>query len=241
MAKTPQFIINMKQPPRRAGKTARWRMLNKGVPIHGNRRTSSSSHSDSVNGAGEGSRGSDAADAIAYSFSTPGDPRDFSVDPGVGTLAQLFEDPVDRPIPHCGILAGEIIGYRIWWVDVTGYLRSVVMNHVFWYPDKPMEGNVDKFTRFSIIPRRTGVYAFKHYRLAKEEYFDGLILTGTPRYKPIHTVGVALGSVKLWGEVVEHELGYRAQFAKVASVDFVNYFGQPREYPNSIYFGSLDA
>lgn len=34
-------------------------------------------------------------------------------------------------------------------------------------------------------------------------------------------LGMAIGTVKLWGEVVEHERGYRAQYAKLASIDQV--------------------
>ena len=28
------------------------------------------------------------------------------------------------------------------------------------------------------------------------------------------------GKVKIWGEVVEHEAGYRSEFGKIASLDF---------------------
>jgi len=28
------------------------------------------------------------------------------------------------------------------------------------------------------------------------------------------------GKVKIWGEVVEHEWGYRSQFAKIVSLDY---------------------
>lgn len=41
---------------------------------------------------------------------------------------------------------------------------------------------------------------------------------GVPHVK---VVSVAYGAVKMWGEVVEHERGYRAQFAKLVSLTFV--------------------
>jgi len=28
------------------------------------------------------------------------------------------------------------------------------------------------------------------------------------------------GKVKIWGEIVEHEAGYRSQFGKIASIDY---------------------
>ena len=28
------------------------------------------------------------------------------------------------------------------------------------------------------------------------------------------------GKVKIWGEIIEHEWGYRSQFGKIASIDF---------------------
>ena len=30
---------------------------------------------------------------------------------------------------------------------------------------------------------------------------------------------VIFGTIKMWGEIVEHELGYRAEFAKIISLD----------------------
>lgn len=33
---------------------------------------------------------------------------------------------------------------------------------------------------------------------------------------------VAFGSIELWGEIVEHDIGYRAQYAKIRSIEFVS-------------------
>lgn len=43
-----------------------------------------------------------------------------------------------------------------------------------------------------------------------------------PVNEPLPTM--AVGTVRLWGEVIEHERGYRAEFAKVHSLDHV--FGE---------------
>ncbi len=31
-----------------------------------------------------------------------------------------------------------------------------------------------------------------------------------------------LGGVKIWGEIVEHEAGYRSEFARIISLDYGN-------------------
>jgi hypothetical protein len=32
---------------------------------------------------------------------------------------------------------------------------------------------------------------------------------------------MALGTIEMWGEIVEHERGYRASFARVKSIDII--------------------
>jgi hypothetical protein len=68
-----------------------------------------------------------------------------------------------------------------------------------WVPDEPMVGDPDDYGA-------AGVWAFKDRNLALRK-----MLESGPGY--------AYGTVSLWGEVVEHDLGYRAQFARVASIE----------------------
>jgi hypothetical protein len=41
-------------------------------------------------------------------------------------------------------------------------------------------------------------------------------------YDPCADGPLLFGKVKIWGEVVEHELGYRSQFGKIVSLDYGN-------------------
>lgn len=75
------------------------------------------------------------------------------------------------------------------------------MEQVVWEPDKPMEGAPD-------VDIDEGVHAFKD-RLAVGDY----------GYRPHSGVTVVSGTVELWGMVIEHERGYRAQYAAIKSID----------------------
>ena len=101
---------------------------------------------------------------------------------------------------------GEIIGYRAWRIIELGRLRgcedrlrSVAIWEYVWEPDQPASGDVQVH----------GVYSFRNVVRSKEDY--------------THTLGcgpLLFGKVKLWGEVVEHEWGYRSQFARIISLDY---------------------
>ena len=65
-------------------------------------------------------------------------------------------------------------------------------------PDEPASGDVKKH----------GIYSFRHVVRSIEEY-------------GYNARGVLLfGKVKIWGEVIEHEAGYRSQFGKIISLDY---------------------
>src|ERR1035437_8350522 len=93
-----------------------------------------------------------------------------------------------------------IIGYRVWRWDDAG-LRS--LNGKAWSPRKPLAAKcgAGKAHDAHGVPQTDctcGVYASKS--------LEQLLTTGYAKCG-IH------GEVYLWGTVVEHELGYRAQFA----------------------------
>jgi hypothetical protein len=110
-------------------------------------------------------------------------------------------------LKHEGIRAGEIIAYRAWRVISAGWFRngddyrlhSVNRRDYVWHPDEPASGDV----------RTHGIYSFRDVIRSKDEYGYG------PGDEPL-----LFGKVKIWGEVVEHEAGYRSEFAKIASLDF---------------------
>src|SRR5262249_45154996 len=121
-----------------------------------------------------------------------------------------FENELAKNIRHEGIRVGEIIGYRAWSVIESNWMRrsddrlhSVFMRHYVWDPVQPASGDV----------REHGVYSFKEAIQSRKHYghsgVDGTLL---------------FGSLKIWAEIVEHEVGYRSEFAKIVSLND----GEPR-------------
>lgn len=115
------------------------------------------------------------------------------------------DDTTATPIEDAGIRAGEIIAYRCWWVVPNNRLFSTYVFDYEWMSDVSATGDVKSY----------GIHAFKYecdvYAYSAEFIHairDSLI-----------TRSVVFGTVKLWGEIVEHERGYRAEFAKVASLN----------------------
>jgi hypothetical protein len=111
-----------------------------------------------------------------------------------------------KAISHSGIRIGEIIGYRAWRVVGPRWfrrsddrLRSVYVSDYVWEPDKPASGDV----------RIHGIYSFRNVIRSKGEY--GYPLSSGP---------IVLGKVTIWGEIVEHEAGYRSEFARIVSLDY---------------------
>jgi len=92
---------------------------------------------------------------------------------------------------------GEILAWRVWRVDPNGALWS--FNHECLWPTGIMSGD-DPFDS-----DRVGLWAMKSVAA-----LDGFGCCPTP---------LALGAVSIWGNVAEHTAGYRAQFARVASID----------------------
>ena len=92
---------------------------------------------------------------------------------------------------------GEILAWRVWRVDVRGALWS--FNHECLWPTGIMSGD-DPFDGGSV-----GLWAMKSVA-----DLDGFGCCWMP---------MALGAVSIWGHVAEHTAGYRAQFARVASID----------------------
>lgn len=80
---------------------------------------------------------------------------------------------------------------------MNGFLTSTATPKV-WLPGEPMTGDTRP-------PLQTGVYAFKSLASAIEHSL------GLPNH--------VFGEVSLWGEIIEHEKGYRAEFAAIKSLD----------------------
>jgi hypothetical protein len=117
-----------------------------------------------------------------------------------------------------GIRVGEILGWRWWYVD--GLLKSPFMDCT-WSPDKPTKGDV------AAGSGGFGVYVLKDRELAASQADQGLWLNSDGLWvwnnwrRRLPSPHTAYGSVRIWGEVIEHAAGYRAQFARVVSIDGV--------------------
>ncbi len=122
------------------------------------------------------------------------------------------------PLTRAPEVFGEIIAYRCWRID-AGLLRSICMNNI-WIPHEPMKGTI-------WIEHETcgggGVHAFKT-QMGAQQYVittnGGLILGASP-------VSIAFGTVALYGDIVEHEKGYRAEYAMVHEIHGVIYAHGP--------------
>lgn len=120
-------------------------------------------------------------------------------------------------VPHAGVTVGEIIGHRVWRIDTQCRLRSARMSNV-WTPGEPMCGDVDG---------NHGVHA---YRGLTERVHQAAIAYGTNatwawmcmKNDDVMLPAMAIGTVALWGQVIEHEHGYRAEYALPRSIDQVS-------------------
>jgi hypothetical protein len=160
-------------------------------------------------GAGTGAGGVSSAQFVAI----PAPPAPIWPVPGVtsatislaGAGFSANSPPSTQPIEDAGIRAGEVVAYRCW-VLRNGLLHSATMSHFVWHPGKPVEGDPNKIGE--------GVHGFKSRHRACS-YISGYEHDGTI---------VVSGTVDLWGDVYEHEWGYRASKAAVASIDDSPYY-----------------
>lgn len=85
----------------------------------------------------------------------------------------------------------DLTAYRVWRIK-DSYLISTATNKI-WLPNQIMEGDVQA---------QMGVYAYKTLLDAIEH----------------SSTGFAIGSVRLWGDTIEHENGYRASSARIIEI-----------------------
>jgi hypothetical protein len=115
---------------------------------------------------------------------------------GASALAQAnVAIPEPEPaIEDAGIRAGEIIGYRAWEL-IEGQLHSMYANYI-WRP-----GVIERAHEIN-GGWGTGLHAFKTLKQAQKDYCYANVF----------------GEVALWGEVYEHERGWRAEFAAIRRI-----------------------
>lgn len=127
-------------------------------------------------------------------------------------------------VPAVPSVVGPIFGYRLWWIGSDGLLRSLnrAMDRVY-----PPRGVVEAVCGQGhrepppVLECTCGIYAWKDLPAIRAGE-DGVgprppaiamdcVLVG-PRWAE------AAGLVQLWGKVIEHDGGYRAERASVAAL-----------------------
>lgn len=136
----------------------------------------------------------------------------FYTNPGAMTLAEwqalgganAWSPP--EPVEHAGIELGEVIAWRCWQLcRDTGLLTSMSASNI-WMPGEPLKADVDDSGHGTM-----GVHAYKLAADAMSDYGRGGRMA-----RPC-----VVGRVMLWGEIVEHENGYRAEFGLPLSLEHI--------------------
>lgn len=104
-------------------------------------------------------------------------------------------------------MAEPLIAYRIWHIDGDSKLHPLTRCTPWEY------GNIvetDEIPTIESSCRQRGIHAWKNMG-------DLIEYLNPNRYPVIHIIG----RVALWGKIVEHQFGYRAQFAYPHSLDMI--------------------
>lgn len=191
---------------------------------HGkHRRAGKTAYGDPIVRADHSSGGTDQSGAVTVSWGTL----------GTWTSWDPFPEPKPPTIPYAGIRTGELIGHRLWWLLPTGELCSLAHRET-WAPGETKAGDISKAVDMwgNVWG---GVYAFTdplsigveletwRHEIAqfKERERCGMTYMGWGWHPFSETTTLVAGKVKMWGEVIEHETGYRAEFAKLNSIDAI--------------------
>src|SRR5262245_830655 len=106
----------------------------------------------------------------------------------------------DAALGEPGIRAGEIIGWRFWRLRF-GLLYSVFVPYTW------RTGVLERSTSKHCAFKNAGYHAFRYEEQAERE------LSTYPCISP-----AIIGSVAMWGEVIEHKHGWRSEYAAVRSI-----------------------
>ena len=137
-----------------------------------------------------------------------------------------FEERTKPALKREGVVAGEVVGYRCWKIE-GGLLRSVYQKDV-WLPGQVLEGR-----ELGDWDQR-GIHAWKdkgskqyhdyirsYLNQADDPFGRRLYFLGGDEGEVVARPAMVTGTVFLWGDVVEHERGWRAEFARVRSLDWL--------------------
>jgi hypothetical protein len=104
----------------------------------------------------------------------------------------------DAALGEPRIRAGEIIGWRVWKL-FNGLLHSTIVAYT-WRP-----GVFERSEAKEGGPCNFGYHAFRDKEQAERE-------------AATHWSPIVVGSIAMWGEVIEHEYGWRSEYAAVRSI-----------------------
>lgn len=130
------------------------------------------------------------------------------------TAAQIQALPLEQSF-------GELIAFRVWRVTGKPELKSSYRDTI-WPVGQIMKAHLPPASDTA-----SGLYGWKSVfelaeyskRIQESARSNYDINTDTLRMSPIDVPTLCIGRVHLWGEVIEHERGYRAEFARVISLD----------------------
>ncbi len=131
-------------------------------------------------------------------------------------------------------IGSAVIGHRVWRYKLGPPLELLSFclgSTLAWNPHEPFQS--DKEPNWNCTQMAHGVHAFKllsdlreYFRdlpdLLRYRYLNEDVGDPTPMFD-----GVVRGTVLLWGVCIDHEHGYRAQYARPYSFDEV--YGQDAE------------
>lgn len=108
-------------------------------------------------------------------------------------------------VENAGIRAGEIIAYRCWKLLPREKLGSVFVKNI-WQPRATEKSHeVPEAVGWGV-----GIHCFKDIGYARAEYSN---------YSPVGPMEpMVYGEIAIWGTVIEHQWGYRAEFAKITRI-----------------------
>lgn len=138
-------------------------------------------------------------------------------------FAPIDDEPEkpEEPLPR-SFSAGEFIGHRAWIVRGLDYIpgldylygeRLWLQSFVMVYPWRPGEPVCDTSydSRKHIEEQNmVGVWAFKNHDDLLSDFISGWTGVEYP---------IVVGTAWMWGTVIEHTKGYRAQYSTVRSLD----------------------
>lgn len=114
-------------------------------------------------------------------------------------------------------LLEPITGWRLWFVTNGLRLRSLTSSLPLWHPETPpARAKCGCGVRHPEAPAwegHCGIYALKSRQLLGD--FGGRYISNFSEFR-LH--GLVFGRVALWGRVIEHKNGYRAELAWPISV-----------------------